>query len=268
VNRRHFYFVAVAAALLVSLALWSCAPQPRPVPLERLDEAARAGAQAREGWLAALEAQGTVRVDGRATGRLPAVTMSARLASPDRVRLQCRWLLGVLADVAIQGDTLTAWMPSERLGIRIPELSDTLGIRTPALFLGRALTAGWQAPADAWQHARPDSGGAIVEWPEGDERWTLRVARDGRPRDITLARGEHSLTARYRSWHGDGVEAWPERIDVADGSGWLRLAFVLDEVRPQKAARPAWFALDLPDDARRLELDDLRRILAKRLPSR
>src|SRR5260221_4855182 len=147
----------VVVTAVLALLRAACAPPARR-GLEPLEVMARRGAERRERRLAAFELQAVVRVDGRATGRLPAVSLNARLASPDRVRLQCRWLLGLLADVAVRGDTLVAWMPAERLGIRVPDLADTLGVRDPALFLGRALTASWQGPREAWRAAVGDSG--------------------------------------------------------------------------------------------------------------
>ena len=247
--------------------LASCAPPP-PGGLESLEQVARRGAERRERRLGAFELEGVLRVDGRATGRLPAVSLHARFASPDRVRLQCRWLLGLLADVSVRGDTLTAWMPGQRVGIRVPELSDTLGLRDPALFLARALIAAWQAPHEAWRQAVPDSAGTTLEWPEGDEAWTLHVNREGRPREVRVVRGAHAVTARYGAWRGRGAGAWPSRIDLSDGAGWAQVRVELEDLRATKHPKPSWFALELPDDARRLELDDVKRVLSSRSGSR
>src|SRR6185503_12028916 len=96
----------------------------RPRPDRR---PARRGAEKRERALVALESRMVVRLSGRATGRLPAVNVQTRVASPDRARLQVRAILGVLLDAAVRGDTLVAWLPSERLGVRVPDLSDSLG---------------------------------------------------------------------------------------------------------------------------------------------
>lgn len=269
-------FAAPASVLLLagSLALStlagllaSCAPPP-PAGLESLEQAARRGAERRARRLAAFELNGSLRVDGRATGRLPAVSLHARVATPDRLRLQCRWLLGLLADVSVRGDTLTAWMPSQRLGVRIPALSDTLGLVDPALFLGRALLAAWQAPHEAWQRAVTDSAGVTLEWPEGGDAWRLRIDRDGRPRDVRVAREAHSVTARYAAWRGRGAGAWPSRIELADGAGWVLVRVELEDLHTSKHPKPAWYALALPDDARRLELDDVKRVLSSRGGSR
>ena len=253
-----------AQALCVGVALLaSCAPPP-PRGLETLEVLARRGAERREHRFAVCEVQAALRVSGRATGRLPAVSLHARLATPERVRLQCRWVLGLLADVAVRGDTLTAWVPSERLGLRVPDLSDSLGVREPARFLARALTASWQAPSEAWKQAVADSAGVTLAWPEHDEQWTLRVDRDGRPREVVVARNGQSVRARYGAWRGAGPYAWPARVELADAAGWVALTLDLEDLHAAKRARPAWFALVLPDDARRLELDDVKRILSQR----
>ncbi len=257
---------SVALAALAGL-LASCAPPP-PGGLESLEQVAERGAAHRERRLAAFELQGVLRVDGRATGRLPAVSLHARLATPDRVRLQCRWMLGLLADVSVRGDTLTAWMPGQRLGVRVPQLSDTLALRDPALFLGRALLAAWHAPHEAWQRTVLDSAGATLAWPEGDEAWTLRVDRNGRPREVRVARGGRAVTARYQAWRGRGAGAWPSRIEFSDGDGWVQVRVDLDELHTTKHPKPAWYALALPNDARRLELDDVKRVLSSHAGSR
>lgn len=250
-------FAAIAGLLA------SCAPPP-PAGLETLEQAARRGTERRERRLRAFELQAVLRVDGRATGRLPAVSLHVRFAAPDRVRLQCRWLLGLAADVALRGDTLTAWMPAERMGVRMPSLSDTLGLREPAQYLGRALTAVWQAPHEAWRGAVADSAGVTLEWPEQDERWTLRVDAAGRPREVSVTRGARTVTARYGAWRGAGAAAWPARVELSDGEGSLHVRIEIEAQRASKHARPEWFALVLPANARRLELDDVKRVLSSR----
>lgn len=258
--------LAVLGALVLGTlggCLVSCAPPP-PGGLESLEQVAERGAAHRERRLAAFELRGALRVDGRATGRLPGVSLHVRIASPDRMRLQCRWLLGLLADVAVRGDTLTAWMPGQRVGLHVPGLADTLGLRDPAQFLGRALLAAWHAPHEAWQRSVPDSAGATLEWPEGDEAWKLRVNRDGRPLEVRVARAGRTVTARYGAWRGGGISAWPSRVEFSDGAGWVQVRAELHDLHTNKHPKPAWFALALPEDARRLELDDVKRVLSGR----
>ena len=249
----------VAAGAVAALATGCAAP--RPGSLESLESAARTGAHRRERRLAALETRAVLRVDGRATGRLPAVSVTTRLASPDHVRLQARWVLGTLLDAVVHKDTLVAWVPSERLGVRLPGLSDSLGIRDPARFVGRALVAGWQPPDEAWRRARADSLGAELDWREGRESWRLRVDAAGRPSDLTVTRDTHSVRVRYSGWHGAGAAALPARVDVEDGAGWLKLRMDVEESHAFKRPRPTWFRLVLPEDVEPLDLADLRRVL-------
>jgi hypothetical protein len=253
--------VVLASGLCALLA--ACAPPPSG-SLETLERLARRGAEHRARSLAALEATLVLRVDGRATGRLPAVSVQARLASPDRVRLQVRWLLGLLLDLNASGDTLTAWIPSERLGLRVPALTDSLGLRDPARFLGTALAATWQAPHTAWREAVADSAGVGLEWSELSEHWHMRVDREGRPREVGVESGGHEVNVRYSTWRGAGTAAWPQRLEVGDDAGWVQLRLDIEDVRAARRARPSWFTLVLPEDARRLELDDLKRVLSSR----
>jgi len=248
-------------ALALSLLAGACAPPP-PGGIESLEVLARRGAERRERALAALEARLVLRLEGRATGRLPAVSVQARLAVPDRVRLQARWLLGLLVDAAVRGDTLVAWMPSQRLGVRIPDLADSLGVREPALFLGRALAASWQAPREAWSAATPDSQGVRLTWQDGAEAWALTLDRAGRPRQLELARGERSVVVAYPLWRGAGAAAWPARIELADGAGWVRARLDIEDAHRARRARRSWFAMVIPENVAPLELDDLRRVLS------
>ena len=254
--------IACACAVVASLAA-SCAPPP-PGSLDSIESAARTGAHRRERRLEALEARAVLRVDGRATGRLPAVAVTTRLASPDRVRLQARWVLGTLLDAVVAADTLTAWMPSERLGLRLPGLGDSLGIREPGRFIGRALVAAWQPPAEAWRRARLDSSGAELGWQEGGARWTLRVDTNGRPGALRVARDSHEVRVRYSGWHGAAASALPSRVELEDAGGWVRVRMDLEDVHSLRRPKPAWFRLPLPEDFAPLDLDDLRRVLTLR----
>src|SRR5262249_15408078 len=154
---------------------------------------------------------------------------------------------------AMRGDTLVAWMPAERLGVRVPDVSDSLGVREPARFLGRALAATWQAPAEAWREAVADSAGVRLAWSEGEESWRLSLDRAGRPRELKLDRGGLSLVVGYPRWSGAGPGAWPERIELADGAGWVRARLDVEDARRARRARASWFAVALPGDVAPLE---------------
>ena len=248
-------------ALMLTTLFTGCAP-PVPRGLETLEAATRTQAEQRERRLRTCEASVVLRVDGSATGKLPAVSVTARLADPGRMRLQARWLMGVLVDVSLTGDTLTAWMPAERLGLRVSRFGDTLGVADPATFARRALAAGWQPPREAWRAATSDSAGASLAWRQDGRDWSMRVDRAGRPRDLDVSDGTRRVTVRYSEWHGAGASALPSRLEFADGGGAVRVRLEIEDLRPLKRAKDAWFALALPDDVRPLGLEDVRRALA------
>ena len=249
------------AGVLLALGLGACAPPP-PGSLESLELTARRAAERREARWASSEGEAIVRVDGRATGRLPALDLHLRLAAPDRVRLQFRWVLGVLADVVARGDTLVAWVPSERLGVTVPGLGDTLGLHEPARFLTRALTAAWVAPHEAWRTGVLDSAGARLAWTEPDgDAWTLRVDRRGRPVVAQVQRAEHRITMTASRWEGVGAEAHPTWLELVDERAGVRIRVELEGLSPVRHSRDDAFALELPREARSLEWDDVIRLL-------
>ena len=256
----------IAVAALACALLASCARGPRPgLGLDAVADRSRVDAHRREIRLAAFEGDLVVRVDGRATGRLPGVVVRAALAAPDRARLRATWLLGTAFDVSARGDTVTAWLPTERAWFEVPTSADSLGVPAPARFLCRALGATWQPPLEAWKTAaRLDSTAWRVAWSEDGEQASGSFADDGRPTAITFTRDDRSITVRYLAWQGSGDDAWPSRLEVADGAGWVRVR--IEQETPRFAASPRndWFSLDLPPDARRLDLEELRRAISHR----
>jgi len=261
--KRDLHARVLALALAAGPLLASCTRMPAPGDLEALETTARRGAEKREHSLLALESRMVVRLSGRATGKLPAVDVRTKLASPDRARLQARSILGLLLDAAVRGDTLLAWLPSERLGVRVPDLSDSLGLREPARFFGRALAASWVAPSEAWRAATPDSAGVRLAWRDQDEAWTMWVDRMGRPRQLELERDERTLSVVYPQWRGAGLGSWPQRIELADGGGWVHVRLDMEDTNHAKSSRPSWFAVAIPAEVTPMELEDLRRVIAK-----
>lgn len=261
--------LAGAGALLAGGLLASCAPPPRPVPLAD-DLAARYGAERgrREAALGVLTADLVLRVDGRATGRLPGLPATLALAAPSRARLRVSALFGTAVDVCAQGDSVIAWVPSERTALALAGASETLGIAPPVELLARALGATWKPPGEAWRAAAADTLGLRVRWREGADSLDLRLDADARPAEVRLAGREGSVTVRYTSWTRAGGAEWPAALEIGDATGWARVRIGVDEVRP--AARPdeAWFALRVPEGARRLDWDGLREWLDRRREAR
>jgi hypothetical protein len=256
---------ARAGLLVACLAAWSgCGPPPPIASLETLEARSRQHAERRERKVRQCEAHAVLRLETPSTGRLPAVAVTARLASPDRARLQARWVLGTLVDAVLTGDTLRAWMPTRRLGLDLPGFGDTLGLPEPGRILRQALAASWPAPRSAWREAVADSAGASLAWSEAGEDWTLRLDRAGRPREVTWSRAGKGLHVRYAGWRGRGSGAWPTRLELSEPEGAFRLQVAVEDVRALKRVPPSVFSLVLPDGVRPFGFDDLRRALALR----
>lgn len=260
---------AAAAALLAAGLLASCAPPPRPLPLAD-DLAARYGAERarREAALGALTAELVLRVDGRATGRLPGLPATLALAAPSRARLRVSALFGTALDVCAQGDSVIAWVPSERTALALAGARETLGIAPPVELLARALGATWKPPGAAWRAASADSAGLRVRWEEGADSLEMRLDADGRPAAVRLAGRDGSVTVRYGAWARAGGTEWPAALEVGDGTGWARVRIGVDQVRAAERPDDGWFALRVPEGAKRLDWDGLREWLDRRREAR
>lgn len=256
---------AVVAAALAAGLLASCAPPPRPAPivddlavryrLERGNRAARVGA---------LTADVLVRVDGRAVGRLPGLPATLALAAPDRARLRVSAFFGTAVDVCARGDSVLAWVPSERLALSLAGAGETLGIAAPVELLARALGATWDPPAEAWKSAAAESLGVRLAWLESGDSLELLVDRDARPSRVRLAGGAGSVSVEYSGWARAGGAEWPGFLQITDGTGWARVRISVDEVRVAERADDGWFALRVPDGARRMDWEELRDWLRQR----
>jgi hypothetical protein len=209
----------------------------------------------------ALTAELVVRVDGRATGRLPGLTASLSLSTPDRVRLRATALLGIGVDVLARGDSLWAWVPSERVAFSAP--SDSLGVGPVARLAARALCATWEPPPAAWRNAAGDSAGWTVSWPEGVDSLALTVDRAGLPRALAIARAAVVLRVRYDDWTRVRGEPFPARVQLADDSGWARVRVQIDELRAVHRARADWFEPRRGGAGRRLDWGDLKHYLGR-----
>lgn len=250
---------AAAAALL--LALGACAPPP-PGRLETLRERYESARTKRAACLDALTAQAVVRVDGRATGRLPALIASLAVAAPARARLRARLLTSVLVDACAGGDSLVVWVPRERVALTLGGAGDTALAVAPVGLLVCALGATWEPPAEAWRAAQPPGAGATLCWREGEDSLALDIGADALPRSARWWRGEVSVRAHYEAWQRTGGTDFPGRLEVGDDSGWARVDLELEDARAESRPRDDWFAQRLPEGTRRVDANDL----ARRLP--
>lgn len=263
-HRRVLAALAGAAALLAS-----CAPPPRPVPLvDELSARYSAERTRREAGLQALTADLVVRVDGRATGRLPGLPATLALAAPGRARLRVSALFGTALDVCAQGDSVVAWVPSERTALALAGAAETLGIAPPVDLLARSLGATWNPPREAWRTASADSHGLRLRWTEGGDSLELRLDADARPAEVRLAGEAGSVGVRYAAWTRAGGTEWPGALEIGDGTGWARVRVGVENVRVAEHADDGWFALRVPEGARRLDWDGLREWLDRRKEAR
>ncbi len=247
------------APVLLAVALASCAPPPRPgTGIEEVAARWNAARPRRERLLGALQADVVLRVDGRATGRLPALSASLALASPDRVRLRVSAFVGVALDLLVRADSVYAWVPSERLAFR--SAADSLGLGRPAEFAGRILGATWAPPADSWRLASADSAGWRIAWREGADSLELHVNGEAQPLDAWIGREGRGLRVRYTDWSRVDGEAFPARWEIADDTGWARIRLDLDEARAGARADSSWFE-PRRADARVLGWTDLQDLL-------
>ena len=268
--RRAPSFFPRLAALAAAAALFaSCAPLPRPVPLVD-DLAARySGERARrEAGLRALTADLVLRVDGRATGRLPGLPATLALAAPDRARLRVSALFGTALDVCAQGDSVVAWVPSEKTALALAGAGEKLGIAPPVDLLARSLGATWNPPREAWKSAAGESLGLRVRWLEGGDSLELRLDTDARPAELRLAGEAGSVSVRYGGWTRAGGVEWPGSLEIGDGTGWARVRIGVENVRVAEQADDAWFALRVPAGARRLDWEGLHEWLDRRREAR
>ena len=252
--------VALFAGLALLLA--SCAPRLGVAPtVDALASRYRAARSARAAALHAFTAELVVRADGRMVGRMPALAASLAVAAPDRVKVRASWLLGTAFEVVGLDDSLFAWVPSQRAGVALGGAGGAMGVQAPLALACRALGATWEPPADAWHHARAESTGFALAWREGGDSLQLHLDHDGLPLRVRLARQGGEVTVRYTAWERWRGAPWPERFEIADGSGWARLRIQMEQPHTSAIADPHWFALRVPGDARILGWDELRELL-------
>lgn len=265
IRAAHRAVARAALAAALALAFAGCAPPPRPAP--SVDDVAaryRAGRDRRDGALHALTAELVLRVDGRATGRLPGLPATLALAAPGRARLRVGSLFGTALDVVARGDSVIAWVPSERTVLALAGAAETLGVAPPVTLLARALGATWDPPREAWAAATADTLGLRLAWLEQGDTLALRVDADARPAEVRLAGAAGSVTVRYAAWSREGGTDWPGSVELADGTGWVRARIGISQVRAAATADEAWFAQRLPAGAKRLDWEGLRAWLRDR----
>ncbi|HTR96560.1 MAG TPA: hypothetical protein VMH61_01545, partial [Candidatus Acidoferrales bacterium] len=231
---------ARAGLVVLALAAGACAPPPPGGELGPTSRAYRVARDHREALVRAFTAELVLRISGRATGRLPALTSNVSLAAPDRFRMRVSGLLGVALDVLVRRDSVWAWLPSRRTMFVAP--SDSLGVRDPAALAGLVLGATWNPPESAWSAATSDSDGWSLAWREGDDSLALVVDAKALPRRAWIGRTGHGVSVRYEAWGRVSGEPFPARVSLEDDTGWARVRLECDDGQSRAEAPEKWFA--------------------------
>lgn len=249
---------SLAVASLVGLLLSSCAPPPRPGELTSFATHYRSERTRREQSLQSAELEMVVRLEGRATGRLPGLLVSGTIAGPQKLRLRAGWMLGTALDLVAIEDSVRAWLPTEHAVLEVGGLAEVLQQPQPVALMIRALSAGWDPPASAWLAASVESTQVILGWREGADSLSMRVDGASRPLELRITRGDRLVSIQYAGWRTVNGLDWPTRMELTEREGWLRLRTELQALRSNRRLAEDSFVLRTPPDAERLDWQQLR----------
>ena len=251
-----------AAALLALLA--SCAPRLAAPPIldlrdlrgryeTRLDERLERG----RGMNASL----VVWAEGRGE-RLPGAQADLTMAGPDRVRLRVSSMLGTAIDLGVRGDSLLAWVPAWKTGLRLGAARESLGVREPGGLAYRAMSGNWVPPQKAWTGMVRADSLAELRWTEEEDSLRLTFGAEGLPRQVIVSRGEDmAVEVNYRAWDRSGNSAWPSQIEMLYPRHDVRVLLKASQLRFGQFADTSRLAVRIPANADVLTLARLRRVL-------
>lgn len=252
--------LARGTALLGLLLLAGCAHRaPAPALLEPRALEARYAAllEARRVRLAGTFADASVWLE-TSGARFPGTRGTVALGGADTLRLRLASSFGTALDLGAAGDSLVLWIPSRRTVVRANAAAAPVRLPDAAGFGVRAIAATWPVPAEAWREARAADTLTVLRWRQAADTLELSVGGSGLPRALRLARpGMRGMRVTYLDygWH-DGTP-WPERFDVEDEAGAVRLRVRVRHLE-RRAAGEAWtWAPDVPADADAVAAEDL-----------
>jgi hypothetical protein len=259
--RRRRLLVLSGFALLAG-----CAPRVA-LPPEASRETRQAryqGAVAeREARAVAMSASLTLWVE-RAGKRLPGAQAELRLAAPDRMRLRVASAFGTAIDFGLAGDSLRAYVPGWRAGLRLDAASESLGFEAPGDRVVRALSATWRPPAEAWRRADWSDSLLRVRWLDSRDSLVLAVGASGLPAWAELALPDGpTLRVRYRAWESTPGGIWPTHVELTDDEHELRIVSHASQLRFAAQPDAERLAVRWPRDVTRVTLGELRAALGR-----
>lgn len=257
---------APVAVLLAMVAASCAAHRVAPPALDTGSAAARyAGALARrEAMGGAVDAEVSAWLRGDAVGDIPGMHATLAVSGPDAFRLRVDSMFGVALDCAAHGDSLAAYVPARRVGIRLDAAVDSLGLRSPGALGYRVLSASWRPPAAAWALATTQDSLRVVSWEEAGDSLSIAIGANGLPRIARFHRRPGvSVRATYRGWTFVEGAAWPAMVELQDEAGRFKLILRLTRVWRNQHPAPERFVVRIPDGAERLEWSQVRRAIER-----
>lgn len=254
---------SIALVALTALAA-SCAPRlavpPRP-DFGGVRERFRARLLERLDRGSAVNAGVVMWIEGRGE-RLPGAQGDLVMAAPDRVRLRIASMFGTALDLGMRGDSLLAWVPSWKTGLRLGSASESLGVREAGGLVFRALSGNWVPPAAAWEGMALRDSVALLSWAEEGDSLRLALGRDGLPRWVRVSGAEATtVEIRYHAWDRGSGAAWPSRVELVDERHAVRLQLKTSQLRFSPHADTTRLAVRIPPHAEVLTLAQLRTVL-------
>ena len=184
--------------------------------------------------------------------------------SPDRLRLRVDSSFGTLVDLAVQSDSVTAYVPSMRTGMRVGSAGDSLHIDRPGQLAVQALSGAWDPPEDAWTNGAVWTDSLLeISWKEQGDSLRMGVKGDGLPSWVRLSRPDFDVRVDYHAWDRSAGAAWPVWVVVQSQPSDVRLTLRSSRLRFAPRIDPLRLRVRIPADAETLSVEDLRELLSR-----
>jgi hypothetical protein len=253
--------IAGAALVLAGCA----APRrraPMPVPSELASRYAVAWAE-RNDKAAGVEGDLSIWTTV-GDNRIPGAQAKLALQSPDAFRVRVSSLFGTALDIGARGDSVMAYFPARRMGMRLDANRDAIGLAQPGRIMVRALGGLWRPPDAAWDQARDEEDLMVARWVEEGDTIALGVDATGLPARVTVMHpGSRAVHATYRSWDRSQGVAWPSWIEFQDEDGEVQVTTKVTRVNFTTQLDPGRLTVAIPRDADRLTMAELRRLIQR-----
>jgi hypothetical protein len=198
----------------------------------------------------------------RAGKRLPGASGDFALLSPDRARLRVDSSFGTLVDLALQGDSVSAYLPSMRTGLRLGSARDSLQVDRPGELAVRALSGGWDPPESAWKEGAMWTDSLLdISWLDSGDSLHMGVKGDGLPAFVRLHRPSFDIRVDYRGWDRSAGPAWPTVMILQAEPGHVRLTLRATRMRFASRIDPSRLKVTIPQNADELTVEDLKDML-------